>query len=330
MKRRFKNLFQTLGGALIGFIFLYFTLRDKPLDLIFENILESKWIFVVLNGCFLALTFFLRALRWRILVQNLGYELIKRRNIVLAVTMGYFVNSFTPKLGEFIRCLYLRKTTSVPVVRSLGSVVSERIYDLLVLALGLLTVFILEFDRLYRLFNRFIENNVEELSLFGSQIFVYFLILVVVGLGVYLMISRGLHVKIKKLLGEFFEAIKNTLYLRKYTQFLILTILIWAALIAMNYVALKALPATEDSSWYFAVIVLFVGGIGWALPTPGGIGTTHYFIYQLFFIFNLDPHAGVSFGILSNGLTFIYSLIFGFVALLYFFLRQKKQKEIEN
>lgn len=323
MDKRTKNILQGLGGALIAFIFLFFTLRDKPLDLIVQNISESKWIFIFLNGLFLALIFFLRALRWRILIKNLGYS-VKRRHIVLAVTMGYFVNSFTPKLGEFVRCLYLQKTSGVLLVRSLGSVVSERIYDILVLLLGLIIIFIIEFERLYRLFGRFFENNIDNISIFGSEVLIYFLIFLGVLVVVYFTISKGLHVKVKNLLKDFAEAIRKTLYLKEYRKFFILTVLIWAALISMNYVALKALPATEDKGWYFAVIVLFVGGIGWALPTPGGIGTTHYFIYQLFFIFNLDPNSGISFGILSNGLTFIYTLIFGFIALLYFFVLQKK------
>jgi lipoprotein signal peptidase len=65
------------------------------------------------------------------------------------------------------------------------------------------------------------------------------------------------------------------------------------------------------------------------LPTPGGIGTTHYFIYQLFFIFNLSPNAGISYGVLSNGLTFVYTLGFGILALIYYlFWQQKNEKYI--
>lgn len=324
MKRRYKNIIQALGGALVGFFFLYLTLRDKPLDLIFDSISEAKWIFVLLNGVFLALTFFLRALRWRILLRNLGYR-VKKRKVLLAVTLGYFVNSFTPKLGEVVRCASLQRTTEIPLVRSLGSVVSERIYDLLVLILGLIVIVILEFQRIINLFDQFIENNVEGKSLFDYNILVYIIPLVVIVIAVYYIISKGFHVKLKRIAREMIEAIRKSFYLRKYREFLILTILIWLALIAMNYVCLKALPATDQNGWYFATIVLFVGGIGWALPTPGGIGTTHYFIFQLFYIFNLDPNAGVSYGVLSNGLTFIYTLGIGFLALIYFFAYFRKK-----
>ncbi len=326
MKRRTKNILQGLGGALVGFFFLYLTLRDKPLSLILGSISEAKWYFVMLNGVFLAITFLLRALRWRILVQNLGYK-VKRKHIVFAVTMGYFVNSFTPKLGELVRCASLQKTTDIPIVRSLGSVVSERIYDLIVLALGLTVIFILEFERLLNLFQKFIENNVTGKSLFEYNILVYVIPLIILLTIAYFLIVKKLHLRIKRLLKEMIEAIHKTFYLKKYRKFFIYTALIWITLIAMNYVCLKALPTTDQNGWYFATIVLFVGGIGWALPTPGGIGTTHYFIYQLFFIFNLDPNAGVSYGVLSNGLTFIYTLGLGALALIYFLIWQQKNEK---
>lgn len=324
MKRRHRNILQAIIGALTGFFFLYLTLRNKSLELIFESISEAKWGYVILTGILLFVTFVLRALRWRILIQNLGYT-PKRRTVLQAVIMGYFVNSFTPKLGEIVRCATLQKSTGVPLIRSFGSVISERIYDLLVLGLGLVAIFILEFDRLINLFERFLTNHSSSsANIFEENLLVFIISsLVIIGL-VYYIISKGFHIKLKNILKEMYEAIKQTLYLKKYREFLTLTLLIWLSLIAMNYVCLQALPDTSQNGWYFATIVLFVGGIGWALPTPGGIGTTHYFIYQLFFIFNLDPDAGISYGVLSNGLTFIFTLGIGAVVGLFLLFRQKK------
>ncbi|MGM0497532.1 MAG: lysylphosphatidylglycerol synthase transmembrane domain-containing protein [Bacteroidota bacterium] len=325
MNRKNRNILHTIIGVLVGLLFLFLTLRNKPLDRIWESITQAKWLYVFLTGAFLLVTFILRALRWRILIHNLGYD-VKKRHIITSTVMGYFVNSFTPKLGEIVRCATLQKTTNVPLTRSFGSVVSERIYDILVLGVGLLVLFFLEFDRLIGLFNTYLENqSVDPKETFFEAYYLYFVVAFVILIAIgYFIISKGYHVKLKKILKEILVAIKQTLYLKKYRQFLILTVLIWIALITMNYFALKALPATEGKGWYFAVIVLFVGGIGWALPTPGGIGTTHYLIYQLFYIFNFDPNAGVSFGVLSNGLTFIYTLLIGFLVLFYFLLRRKE------
>jgi len=324
MNRKKRNILQTAVGVLVGFFFLFLTLRNKPLDRIWEIISQAKWLYVFLTGALLLITFFLRALRWRILVHNLGYN-VKKRHIIPATVMGFFVNSFTPKLGEIVRCATLQKNTKVPLVRSFGSVVSERIYDVLVLGLGLLIIFILEFDRLMGLIKEYLKD--QTLKPGESFLEAYYLHIIIGSVvlitAIYFFVSNGYHYRIKKVMKEILMSVKKTLYLKKYRQFLLLTVLIWIALISMNYVCLQALPATDGKGWYFATIVLFVGGIGWALPTPGGIGTTHYLIYQLFFIFNYNPNAGISYGVLSNGLTFIYTLGFGFIVLLYFLLRKR-------
>jgi len=99
---------------------------------------------------------------------------------------------------------------------------------------------------------------------------------------------------------------------------------IWILLILMNYTCLLALPETDNYNFYFATVVLFIGGLGWAMPTPGGIGTTHFLILQLFLAYNLDPKTGLSFAVLSNGITFVYTIIFGLIALPIYEIRRRK------
>jgi hypothetical protein len=60
---------------------------------------------------------------------------------------------------------------------------------------------------------------------------------------------------------------------------------------------------------------LFVGAIGWALPSPNGIGTTHFIILNLFIVFGLSESSAVTFGILSNGLILIFTILYGLLAI---------------
>src|SRR6056297_2184583 len=218
MKRRNKNILQALIGLLLALLFLYLTFKNKPLEEIFENIGKAKWNFVLLNGIFLIVTFFLRSLRWRILVEHLGYK-VKKRNIILAVTLGYFVNSFTPKLGEIVRCSVLQQNSKVPLTRSLGSVVSERIYDLLVLLAGLITIIILEFSRVQELFSSFsMKLFTEKWEL--ADFFIYLIPVLVILLVIYLFASGKIMRKARMLFKEMLHAIKKTLQLRKYGAFI--------------------------------------------------------------------------------------------------------------
>ena len=83
---------------------------------------------------------------------------------------------------------------------------------------------------------------------------------------------------------------------------------------------------------YFAFVILFIGGIGWVLPSPGGIGTTHFILLHLFLVFGHDEFVGATFGVLSNGLTFIITIAYGLIAILITLIRNyyRKTKGIDK
>lgn len=310
-----KNIIQTLIGVLIGGVLLYFTLQNKPLAEIAESISSANWFWVTLSGISLIVVFLLRAMRWRVLIQNLDYN-PKKRHIIYSLVMGYFINSFTPKLGEIVRCTNLNTKSKVPVATSLGSVVSERVWDILIMLGGLVVIFLLEVNRLGEVFSS-IFGNLQ--SLFSEKTFLAIGILLVLALAAYILlrylIKKGLFNKVTGFITDMIKSVKATFLIKNYRVFLLLTALIWIALVGMNFCFLKALPETASHGFYFAAVVLFVGSLGWAMPTPGGIGTTHFIILQLFLAFQLSESAGVVFGILSNGLTFVYTIVFGVIAL---------------
>jgi hypothetical protein len=301
---------------LIGGLFLFLTLKNKPLEEIIISIQQADKVWIAVTGVFLVFTFIFRAWRWRVLIQNTGYN-PRKRDVFYAVMMGYFVNSFTPKLGEIARCTVLSRDSDAPVSRSLGTVVSERVYDVLIMLFGLLVIAFIEMQRLGTIFSDAYYNT-KSLIIKNSILSVVLFIVLILLFG----ISRGylkrlqIFKKFQNFFKDFLQTVRLTFRIKKYRIFVLLTILIWISLIFMNYSALKALPDTSGFNLYFAVVVLFVGAMGWALPTPGGIGTTHFFILQLFIAFNLSENAGVAYGVLSNGLTFVFTIGFGLLALL--------------
>ncbi len=326
MSKTLKNILQTLAGFIIGGLFLYFTLRNKPLDDIVASLKNADMFWMIMSAVFLALTFVLRALRWEVILYSSDLH-PKRADIISAVFLGYFVNSFTPKLGELARCTTLNRSNSVKVSKLLGTVVSERIYDVLILGLGLIFFAIIEFDRLG---DFFIKAGQSVGNLIIGKNFLLYIVIAGVLFLLFLYVFREKLKKIKifnlffNFINGMYSTVIMTFRLKKFNRFAILTILIWLSLVLMNYCYLMALPETEDFSIYFAVVVLFVGGIGWAIPTPGGIGTTHFFILQLFIAYNLPESAGISFGILSNGLTFVCTILFGLFTLVFIEYRIRK------
>jgi uncharacterized membrane protein YbhN (UPF0104 family) len=122
--------------------------------------------------------------------------------------------------------------------------------------------------------------------------------------------------KIRSFLKEFWATVKNTFRIRSSRLFALQTIMIWLMMVLMNYCCLRSLPSTENLSLYFAFVVLFAGTIGWAIPSPGGIGTTHFFVLQLFLLFNLGEETGITYAILVNGITVLFTIFGGLLAII--------------
>ncbi len=329
----FKKIFNVLLGVLIGAGFLIITFKDKSLIDIYENIKEADIFWVIANGVCLFLTFFLRSYRWKILLENAGAK-VNTVNVLHSVIVGYVVNSFTPKLGEIARCMGLKGSDNIKTSLSFGTVVTERIYDILVLGIGIAFFFIVELDKLIALFLKIFQDN----AIFNTpySIITFFVVAIVVFVLLFFVIKKiKLFEKVKAFIYEIIDTVKKSFRIKKIRTFIAITILIWIVLAIMNYCCLKALPSTDSFSLYFAFIILFIAGIGWALPSPGGIGTTHFFILQIFIAFNLNESSGLAFAVLSNGLTLVFTWIIGVLALFFSIGRKgldvrKKRQNITN
>ncbi|WP_421919216.1 lysylphosphatidylglycerol synthase transmembrane domain-containing protein [Marinifilum sp.] len=314
MINKIKSILKNITGVLIGAIFLFLTLHEKPLEPVWESLADADYFFIFLSFICLFFVFYLRALRWKLLIEETG-EKPSSDKVLTSLLLGYFVNSFTPKLGEIIRCTSLQKNSKIPVPVSMGSVMAERAYDLLILGLGIISIFFIELDRLQGI----IDSTIGGIShIYGYRYIYVFPVLLLIFLVLILIslkkLKKSEHPILKKIIGflqSMFKSLKQGLLLKKKFKFILLTLLIWATLVLLNFIYLLCLPETSSYHIFFAVIILFIGGLGWALPSPGGIGTTHFFLLQLFLAYRLDANAGISFGILSNGLTFIGTLILG-------------------
>ena len=311
-----KHVINAATGIIIGGFFLFLTLKNKHLGEIFELLLTARTNWILLSIVFLVIMFFFRAYRWKLLMENNGNS-PDIKNVSYSLLLGFFINSFTPKLGEIIRCTSLQKSSGIPVSKSFGTVISERIYDLIALILAITVILLLEFGRLRELIATAIYSIKKSVSanLLNLGLILLGLVLVIAAL---ILISRHyklLH-KIRSFLKEFWATLRNTFRIKSYRIFALQTVMIWFLMVLMNYCCLRSLPSTENLNLYFAFVVLFVGTIGWAIPSPGGIGTTHFFVLQLFLLFNLSEETGITYGILVNGITVLFTIAGGLLAII--------------
>ncbi len=216
-----------------------------------------------------------RAARWKMLLEPLGYHpsFVQINN---AVWLGYFANNLVPRLGEVTRCSQLYKSDKIPIEKSLGTVVVDRLFDVVALFTLLLLHLIIDFDRLWQ----FVSIQLAQRSATQNQtpwgLIVAFGILVVLG-------SLGIVFRQKLLqfsvINAIFQKVKGLIdgllsirQLKNPLLFIVYTIMIWGTYWLMGYVLFFAIPKFADLPMMASFTVLVSGALAMILPSPGGAG----------------------------------------------------------
>ncbi|MEC7693944.1 MAG: lysylphosphatidylglycerol synthase transmembrane domain-containing protein [Bacteroidota bacterium] len=213
-----------------------------------------------------------RGLRWNLLLAPMGHHPSPARS-VHAVAFSYFANAFVPRSGEVARCAALNQTDDIPVDQLLGTVITERVVDFLMLfglvAFALLT----NLDAFLAL--------MQEAQLPAMPTLIGAGVAGLAGCGALWWISQqqgrsGLLGKMAGFLQGIGTGIRSVLAMEKRGLFLFHTLFIWVMYFLMSYVLFKAIPAVSALGLIDAVLVMVAGGFGMVLPAPGGIGSYHW------------------------------------------------------
>jgi glycosyltransferase 2 family protein len=277
--------------------------------------------YLLLMAFFLMISHILRSERWRMLMVPSGNH-VKFGNSLLSLFIGYLVNLAIPRGGEVSRCYNLFKLEKTPVEISFGTVVVERIVDVLCLVILIGISFIVEWKRL--------EKFISSLS-FGSgtemKIPVWLIIAVVLGAGVIVALYFfRKNERLRKIIEGFREGLLSVFRLKNKWLFLFYSLAIWVMYFLMTYYVMKAFPETQDLG-YGAVLTLFaIGAIAMAAPLPGGAGSYHTLVPMgLVSLYNLHPSDATAFVFVFHAWQTAFFILFGFLSLIisYFVIRWK-------
>ena len=302
MSRQLKNFLQYLAILAVTAVLVVISLRglnvgdgESKWDYLSRTWAEADKLWLIVMAVIAIVSHIIRAHRWVMLLEPIGYQ-PKLTHSFYALMVGYLVNLVIPRGGELSRCYNLYKLDKIPVAESFGTVVIERIIDLLCLVLLVALSFALETGKLVA----FVETLPIELS--GNRKVITILIVAAVVLlvlfAVYWTIRKNK--KISNALSttwtSFASGLRSVQKLRRKRLFVIESILIWFLYFVMSYAVLKAFPATADLN-VSAVLSLFaIGAIAMAAPLPGGTGSYHVLVPQgLTFLYGISLSDAVAF-----------------------------------
>src|ERR1700754_15286 len=160
MKKKILVLSQYVFFAALAAFFVWLSVKNMTgQDRIkLEDSLHraNYWLLVPVLGLLLA-SHWLRALRWRQVIEPMGYK-PSRLNCFLAVMIGYFVN-IGARLGEVVKCTIIARYEKVPADKLVGTIVAERAFDLICLAIVFGLTFLFQFDIIQSLLAKWLHNG---------------------------------------------------------------------------------------------------------------------------------------------------------------------------
>ena len=272
---------------------------------------KSDKMYLLLMAVAVMISHTIRAERWRlILVPTNNY--IGLGNSFLSVMVGYLINLVIPRGGEVSRCYNLYKLENTPVEVSFGTVVVERIVDVICLFVIIVISFIIEWTKLETFIATLPFVSTKGISIW---IFVGLIIFIGISVGGFFFIRKN--EKFKKLFLGFKEGLVAVFHLEKKALFIFYSIAIWVLYFFMTYFVIKAFPETS-SLGFSAVMTLFaIGAIAMAAPLPGGAGSYHTIVpLGLVMLYNLPKADAIAFVFIFHGWQTIISIAVGLISLI--------------
>ena len=332
MKLRLISVLKYILLLSVAVLLLYFAFRNVSIGAIFREILEANVWWLVVSTTFSFIALISRAYRWKLLIEPLGYQ-PTLKNTTYSVMVGYLANLAFPRLGEVTRCGSLSTAENIPFNKLLGTVVVERVIDVISLLICILLVAIIEFNRLGNFFKKNLADPVVSkiIQIASSVTGIIILVTALIALVILLMFvvrysKRISGSKWTNLINGFIKGLVSIKHLNKPWQFVFHSVFIWFLYYLSVYVCLFAMPFTSGLGLAAALFLLVAGGIGMSAPVQGGIGAYHLLVSQGLLLYGVPLENGLSFATLLHSLQLITVIVTGSIAMLLLFTQRKRQK----
>lgn len=289
MKGIFIAIIKYLFFVALGVSLLFLAFRGLALKELWEELKTANyWWF--LGAILLAIvSHIFRALRWNLLINQMGYK-TRTSTTFYSVMMGYLANLALPRLGEVTRCGFLAKKEKIPFNALFGTVIAERVFDLVVLLLIIGIVVLVQIQKIGGFINEMLVQPL--LGVYSGNVTA--IVLVTAGLAllvlVFLFVFRRskpwlkttlAYQKLESFIDGFVEGLKSIGKLKQRILFLFHTFMIWLLYLLMIILPFKAFPETAHLNFLDGVTVLGIGSLGIVAPVPGGIGSYHFVVTEV-------------------------------------------------
>ena len=289
--RKFLSLTIPLFIGLGIIYYQYTTLTPEELEKIKISFIKADYFYIFLSLFIALFGFWSRAYRWKFALQHLGYQ-TKFRNDLMTVCVSYLVNLTIPRSGEISRAALLKKYENVPFDKGFGTIVAERIVDMLIFLLFVAIGFISQFDTIY---HYLLDKNVKFETLIWTAIVGFLLFILFVLIWIYA--EWKIILKLKQKLSGLIEGMQSILKMKDKWKYIFHSFFIWFSYLAMFYVTIFALPETADISFDVVVMGFIFGTLAVGFSN-GGLGAYPWAVASILGLYGISEGIGTAFGYL--------------------------------
>lgn len=292
MKKQIGKWLTILIPLIIGVGIIYYqytTLTSDEIKKIKISFEKANYYYILLSLLIACLGYWLRAYRWKYSLNHLGYQ-TKFSNNFLTVCVSYFVNLTVPRSGEITRAALLKKYEDVPFDKAFGTIVAERIVDLLIFLLFVFIGFVSQFDQIYQ-FILSQHVSLESLIITGCVGIVLFFVFILI----WIYAEWQIILKLKQKLSGLVEGITTVYKMKDKWKYLFHSFFIWFSYLLMFYVAIFALPETSGISFDVVIMGFIFGSLAVGF-TNGGLGAYPFSIALIFSLYGISKDIGTAFG----------------------------------
>ena len=346
MNKHLKNIIQLLFFLGLGVFFIWLSIKDltaEDIAIIKESASQVNnpvsWTFLCLSILSGAASHFFRALRSVLLIEPMNYKIRKSMSFY-AVMVCYLANLALPRLGEVLRCTFLQRYEKVPFQKSLGTIVTERVIDLMIFLITFIIAIFLNTGVLSNLIinketgvslGEWLNNKVASMA--GNHT-LYLLAGGIVLLIILIYLTRKqlkkipFMAKVKNVLVGIWQGLISIKDVRHPVLFIIYTLLIWVFYFFGTYSCFFAFDFLSNLGFVPAFSCLVFGAIGFMIA-QGGLGAYPLIIAGTLVLYGVDYNAGLAAGWIGWSAQTLMVIVFGFASLiLASFAGQKSSEQI--
>ena len=297
-----------LGGAI-----LYWMYRDFDFQTVGHVMLhEMDWTWMLLSFPFGILAQMLRGWRWKQTLDPIG-EHPRCSTTENAVFLSYAASLVIPRIGEFTRCGVLKRWDGVNFSKALGTVVTERIVDMLLMLLIVGATLLFEMSTFGTFFRQTGTNISGVLSRFtGAGWFVTVICLVAIVVLLWVLLRNlSIYNKVKSTLEGIWEGVTSLRSVNSKSLFAAMTVGIWLCYFLHYYLTFFCFDFTADLGVSCALVTFAVGSIAVIVPTPNGAGPWHFAVKTMLILYGVQDEQALYFVLIVHTLQTMFVVLLG-------------------